>query len=302
MSTPQNTGLTVKGSTGISFTPEQKQLIKNTVARGTTDDELQLFLHVCQRYNLDPFLKEAWCIKRNQNSPALIMTARDGYLKIANENPAFNGLQSDVVREGDTFGRKADGSYEHTYGRERKGILGAYALVYRKDRSIPAYFFAPFSEYKGNSPIWSTYPTAMIIKVAESMALKRAFSISGLVTQEEIDKEAHTEDVPHEEVPAPAITVTGPKKASDKQKQLIISLLNSHHFDNDPVADKTLDLIATDSLTLDKAMGAITWAQEQIKVRGEVERQAKKNKTVDGIGEAMEFDGPDFDTEIDELP
>ena len=49
------------------------------------------------------------------------------------------------------------------------------------------YFYAPMSEYKGKSPIWSKYPTAMILKVAESYALRKAFSISGVVSQEEVD-------------------------------------------------------------------------------------------------------------------
>ncbi len=44
-----------------------------------------------------------------------------------------------------------------------------------------------FNEYnKGGRGVWGQYPSAMIVKVAETMALKRAFSISGLVTEEEI--------------------------------------------------------------------------------------------------------------------
>jgi phage recombination protein Bet len=184
----------------ISFTPEQLQLMKNTVAKGATDDEFMLLLHLAKTYGLDPFAKEIWCIKylRPGQNPAdvvaTIFSSRDGYLKIASRDKQMNGLVSDAVCENDTLRKLVDGTVEHTYGNPRGGIIGAYALVFRKDRSYPAYFYASYAEYgAGNNPTWKKYPSAMIIKVAEAMALKRAFSISGLVTQEEIGLDMQAE-------------------------------------------------------------------------------------------------------------
>lgn len=183
------------------MSPEQVAVIKQTVAQNATDAELAMFLELANRYQLDPFAREIWCIcetkngQRTTNSdgtmkPAQIMASRDGYLAIANRHPQFDGMESDVVCEGDTFIRKG-GQVEHSYGAKRGAIIGAYALVYRKDRTRPAYFFAQWSEYgarnAGNSwSPWSKYASAMNTKVAEAMALKRAFSISGLVTEEEM--------------------------------------------------------------------------------------------------------------------
>jgi phage recombination protein Bet len=170
----------------ISFTTEQLQLMKDTVAKGVSDNEFMLFLHLAKTYGLDPFAKEVWCIKYG-NNPATIFTSRDGYLKIASRDKQMNGIVSDAVCAGDVVERLADGHVTHTYGNPRGELVGAYALVHRKDRAYPAYFYAPLKEYcAGSNPTWKKYPTAMIIKVAEAMALKRAFSISGLVTQEEI--------------------------------------------------------------------------------------------------------------------
>jgi len=178
----------------ISFTPDQMQLMKDTVAKGVSDNEFMLFMHLAQHYGLDPFAKEVWCIKYG-NNPATIFTSRDGYLKIASRDPQMNGIQSDAVCENDTFRRLADGTPEHIYGLPDRGALvGAWAMVHRKDRDFSAYFYAPFKEYNnGSNPTWKKYPTAMIIKVAEAMALKRAFSISGLVTQEEIGLDMQAE-------------------------------------------------------------------------------------------------------------
>jgi phage recombination protein Bet len=177
----------------ISFTPEQLQLMKNTVAKGATDDEFMLLLHLAKTYGLDPFAKEIWCIKylragqRPEDVVATIFSSRDGYLKIASRDKQMDGMISDAVCSGDSLEKLTDGTVLHTYGNPRGEVIGAYALVFRKDRSRPAYFYAPFSEYgAGNNPTWKKYPSAMIIKVAEAMALKRAFSISGLVTQEEV--------------------------------------------------------------------------------------------------------------------
>ena len=115
------------------------------------------------------------------------MTSRDGYLKIANNDKGYEGMVSDVVYEGDAFQKTVDG-VSHTYGIGKRGsILGAYALVYKQGIRFPAYVFAPFRDYNKGNNVWRQYPHAMILKVAESMALKRAFSLSGLVTREELD-------------------------------------------------------------------------------------------------------------------
>src|SRR5690606_7312680 len=129
--------------TGREFTREQVDLIKATVAKGASDNELGLFLQLAGTYGLDPFAKEIWCIKYG-NSPATIFTSRDGYLKIANAREEMDGLVSDVVCENDVFTRTQEG-VGHTYSFPRGKIVGAYALVYRKDRRYPIYTFAPFA-------------------------------------------------------------------------------------------------------------------------------------------------------------
>lgn len=168
----------------ISFTQKEVETIKRTVASDANNDELRMFLHIAKNYGLDPFNKEIffWKIKGKPT----IMTSRDGYLKIADRHEEYNGLVSDVVRKNDKFKRKAQG-IDHEYGTNRGDIIGAYALVYRKDREYPIYVFSPFQEYFAGTRVWTQYPSAMILKVAESMALKRAFTVSGLVTAEEMD-------------------------------------------------------------------------------------------------------------------
>lgn len=187
MSTNENALQTVQSAAAAAcFTPEQVETITKTVAKGATRDELSMFLHLSQQYGLDPFAKDIWFIKMGSQQP-VIMTSRDGYLKIANRDPDYDGLDSDVVYAKDAF-KKTSAGVEHTYSLGDRGpIVGAYALVYRKSRSRPVYTFAPMKDYCKSNGTWRQYPHAMILKVAEAMALKRAFSISGLVTREEIE-------------------------------------------------------------------------------------------------------------------
>jgi len=179
-----NNQITESNEKLLSFNEEELETIRNTVAKGATESEFKMFITLATRYGLDPFNKEIffWKVKGRPT----IMTSRDGYLKIADRHPEYDGLVSDVVRENDQFKRTSEG-IDHQYSSNRGEIIGAYALVYRKDRSYPIYIFAPFDEYNADSRVWNQYPSAMILKVAESMALKRAFTVSGLVSREEME-------------------------------------------------------------------------------------------------------------------
>ena len=199
-------------SGGLDFSKKEIQTIKNTVAKDANEDEFRMFMALAKRYGLDPFNKEIFFWKID--GEPTIMTSRDGYLKIADRHEEYDGLVSDVVRKNDNFRRKKD-DIDHEYGTDRGKIIGAYALVYRTDRSYPVYVFAPYEEYNAKTKAWNQYPSAMTLKVAESMALKRAFTVSGLVSKEEmqvtrLEEESEPEDItPDRDIK---------KKSSDSKK------------------------------------------------------------------------------------
>src|ERR1700689_4280790 len=168
----------------------KKSDLRAIVPNGTTDSELKIFYLNCKSSGLNPFMKEILLIKSNSGSTTV--TTRDGYLKIANSNPHFDGLEGDCIYEGDILARRSDGSIHITYGEnhfkfDRNKLIGAFANVYRKDRSKASSVFVNMKDYNKSTKVWEQYPNSMILKVAEAMALKRAFAISGLVTQEEVE-------------------------------------------------------------------------------------------------------------------
>lgn len=168
----------------ISYTQEQIDTLRNTVAKGISNSELQMFLHLAQKYGLDPFLKEIFYSGQMKT----IITSRDGYLKIAQRDVNFDGIQSMAVCENDDFSVDMENvKVTHVFGKGGRGkVIGAWAICYHKERR-PVVAYADFEEYNKKNNIWNTYKSAMCCKVAEVFALKRQFGISGLVTEEEIE-------------------------------------------------------------------------------------------------------------------
>jgi phage recombination protein Bet len=144
--------------------------IKETVCRGATPAQFRMFIEVCKSTGLNPFLKEIWYV------PSVgVMAARDGYLRIANQHPQFDGMETRVERD------------------EKNIPIKAVCTVWRKDRGHPVIAEAYYNEYKKGGNVWQTYPSAMIAKVAEVLALKRSFAINGVVTEEEIGEQGSKE-------------------------------------------------------------------------------------------------------------
>jgi phage recombination protein Bet len=268
----------LRQQSALQWTDSQIETLKKTVAKDATPDELNMFLHLSQTYGLDPFAKEIWFLK--MGGAPTIMTSRDGYLKIANNDPSFEGLVSDAVYEGDEF-RKLPEGVEHRYGANKRGaVVGAYALVYRRGIRFPIYAFAPFKDYNKGSGTWRQYPHAMILKVAESMALKRAFSLSGLVSREEIEAEGAAE-IPKEPAPAaapPSPVVSEAKRLWDEYKEVCG---NPHHAKN-----------AFQMVTGGKAGGELT-AGDIDALRADLALRREAMRATESGGEAL--DGSEAD-------
>lgn len=193
--------IAIAASQPLAVTAEQKQMLMNTLAKGATEHEFGLYLQLAGAYNLDPFAREIWCVKLKAGEPALIMAGRDGYLKAAQRDPAFRGLSAGAVRENDEFEFDAgSGTVKHRFagGGKRGQLIGAWAVAKHANRD-PVARYVEYSEYKKGHGAWTTYPSAMIEKVAEVICLKRQFGLHGLVSREELDNGAI--DIQYEIVP-----------------------------------------------------------------------------------------------------
>jgi hypothetical protein len=122
------------------------------------------------------------------------MVGRDGLLKNARRHDPDVKIDADVIHEEDVFAvvRTEDGvrTIKHSYSgapEARGKILGAWAEVRRSNGSV-TFFVAPMSEYAPTDPkytAWEKQPSVMITKVPISVCLRIAFSLSGVVSEEE---------------------------------------------------------------------------------------------------------------------
>lgn len=170
-----------KISAMTKYSIEEIAVVKANVAKNVNDSELAYFLNVCKTVGLNPFNKEIWCYKDNKNN-LLIFAGRDGFLAKAQTSPDFAGIRSSEVCENDVFEMDiANNKIKHNpdYGTDRGKIIGAYALVFRKNGE-PTIEWADDAVYNKGRFTWETHHAEMIKKVAETHALKKAFGISGI--------------------------------------------------------------------------------------------------------------------------
>ncbi len=160
------------------YNPAQIQLIRDMCAKDCTENEFLLLMQLAGTYGLDPFAKQIWAVKIKQNAPAAIFCGRDGFIAIAHRSGQFDGMES---------GTRGDD----------ENLVG-WCKVYRKDMSRPFVVEVDYKEYVQRNRqgeitrFWREKPKTMITKVAESHALRRAFSVSGLYSPEEI----YTDETP----------------------------------------------------------------------------------------------------------
>lgn len=172
--------------TVTTFSTDQLQLLKNTICRGSTDEEFQLFAHACRKTGLDPFMKQIYAVKRYDSGlKKEVMSIQVG----------IDGLRAIA----DKSGNYAPGK-ETMYSYDKDGkLLSATAYVKKRtkdgtwhDVSATAFYNEYVAKTRDGSPthMWASKEHIMLSKCAESLALRKAFpyELSGVYTHEEMSQ------------------------------------------------------------------------------------------------------------------
>lgn len=166
---------------GHSLTIEQIDLIKRTIAKGATDDELKLFVNQCNKTQLDPFARQIYYIKRGGQGQ--IQISIDGQRIIAERSGKYAGQVG-------PFWCGEDGEWKDVWLKSTPP-KAAKVGVLRHDWKEPKFAVANWDAYHQDTFAWKKMAALMLAKCAEGLALRAAFpqDLSGLYTGEEMGDE-----------------------------------------------------------------------------------------------------------------
>lgn len=191
-----NSAVALKGNDNNIVTYQvsggQEVTLTNTAIRQLTNDnkfitdgEIELFINLCKFQRLNPFTREAYLVKYDNSKPAQMVTALGAFMRIADEQPTYDGIEDGIVVQ--TSDRKiVDREGCIMYPGET--LLGGWAKVYRSDRKFPASIRLDLKEYSKGQSTWSSMPKTMINKCSKVAALRKAFpnAYQGLYSEDEI--------------------------------------------------------------------------------------------------------------------
>lgn len=151
-------------------------VIQATVAKGTTQDELALFLEFCQATELNPFKKEVYCIVREgRNRSVAYQIGIDGFRKMGHAN-------GDIELMDGPYWCGPDGEWKELWTDVDNPPFAAKYGIQRKGMLAPVYGIARWASYAqhtgtGNdrrlTKFWSVSGDNQIAKCAEAQAWRK---------------------------------------------------------------------------------------------------------------------------------
>ena len=216
---------------GMSDANECAEVLANSIIpNNARPTEIITFLAIAKQYRLNPITKEIYAFANRGGVQPIVSI--DGWLKIINSHPQFNGMEfSDHLA--------ADGSLQSVTCR-----------IFRKDRDHPVEVTEYMNECRRNTDPWKQWPSRMLRHKATIQAARYAFGFSGIVDQDEAERIAGGNTVP---------THTN-ASASEEQINHILAL--AIETDSEPAkiakAHNVPDIYSLSAAAADKAIDQLT--------------------------------------------
>lgn len=176
------------------------ETLKATAFKGQVSDaQMTALLIVANQYGLNPWTKEIYAFP-DKNNGIVPVVGVDGWSRIMNGHPQFDGMEFDQDEESCT------------------------CKIYRKDRSRPVSVTEYMGECKrANVGPWSSHPKRMLRHKSMIQCARLAFGFGGIYDQDEAERIAEIEINPMAEKKEPEqrkITALPPYPPEDFAKNL----------------------------------------------------------------------------------
>lgn len=164
MTIANNQAIALAKQFGIQGDPaELVQTLKATAFKGNaTDAQFNALLIVATQYSLNPFTSEIYAFPSNNGITPVVGV--DGWARIINGNPAFDGM--DFQQDGES----------------------CTCRIYRKDRSHPIVVTEYMDECRRNTQPWKSHPRRMLRHKAMIQAARLAFGFTGIYDEDEAER------------------------------------------------------------------------------------------------------------------
>jgi phage recombination protein Bet len=170
------------------------ELLRNTLCKGISPEQFEIFVQVCKRTGLDPFRNQIYAVPRA--GKMTIQTGIDGFRLVAERTGKYSPGREPVFTYKDENMKQVHSATSYIKKQTADGSWHEVAATAFWDEYVQAYNGKP-------SQFWAKMPHVMISKCAEALALRKAFpaDFSGIYSTEEMQQaEAEVVSIPQEPV------------------------------------------------------------------------------------------------------
>ncbi len=148
----------------IEYNEELVGVLKATAFKGQVSDaQMVALLIVSAQYGLNPWTKEIYAFP-DKNNGIVPVIGVDGWARIINEHPQFDGMEFEQDDESCT------------------------CTIYRKDRSRPIRVTEYMAECRRNTGPWNSHPKRMLRHKSMIQCSRLAFGFTGIYDEDEAER------------------------------------------------------------------------------------------------------------------
>lgn len=219
-------------------TSEVLDILRNTGFKGgnVTDAQMTALLIVADQYGLNPWCREIYAFP--DKGGIVPVVGVDGWARIVNEHPQFDGMEFDQTDESCT------------------------CIMYRKDRAHATKVTEWLSECKrDNTQPWKTHPKRMLRHKAMIQCARLAFGFVGIYDQDEAERITETNNTTaRNATPASEMKTILPECTAEKFSEMCIDVTDTESGEVKKMGWKSL--IQSGSKTADYLLAMLSTKYE----------------------------------------